>query len=151
MDTQDGAALHQHIPWRKALSPPDWLFQQRQPLFLDVTAAFLQVPGSDIENRVCIQKLLCQLQRWGQHCSCLSKQCQEDSTHFWEKANASGSFKGRASWGHRQALVMFWWGWGMTEVGRIVLYSACGQRESLSSGLFTYYLQDGKKFTFNEH
>lgn len=39
----------------------------------------------------------------------------------------------------------------MTKAGRIVLYSACGQRTSSSSGLFIYYLQDGEKFTFNEY
>lgn len=51
MDTQDRTALHQHI------SPPDWLFQQHQPLFLGVTAAFLKVPGSDIQKRVHTQGL----------------------------------------------------------------------------------------------
>lgn len=39
----------------------------------------------------------------------------------------------------------------MTKAGRIVLYSAYGQRKSASSGLFIYFLQDGKKFTFNEY
>lgn len=45
-------------------------------------------------------------------------------------------------------LVMFSGGEGMTKAGRIVLYSACGQRESLPLGLLIYHHQGRKKFTF---